>query len=110
MIEVRLVGEPAEILAWNAHLLCSSRWPCWWWLSVEHLAYFFFLPWIGNVYESSGAVEDRIVQDHNKVVNVQAHEWLGIAISRLPDNQFIARVLDVRVVQMWSEEIRVHTV
>lgn len=62
------------------------------------------------MYESSGAVEDRIVQDHNKVVNVQAHEWLGIAISRLPDNQFIARVLDVRVVQMWSEEIRVHTV
>ena len=53
--------------------------------------------------------EDRINQDHNKVVNVQAHEWLGAVISRSPDNQFIEGVLDGRVVQMWSEEIRVNS-
>ena len=45
----------------------------------------------------------------NKVVNVQAHEWLGVVISRSPDNQFIEGVLDGRVVQMWSEEIRVNS-
>ena len=53
--------------------------------------------------------EDRINQDHNKVVNVQAHEWLGNAICRYSDNQFIGKNLDVRVVRKWSEEIRVHS-